>query len=243
MLALWKKEVMAFFSSLTGYLVAGVFLVITALFLWFIPGNMNIPLGGYATLDALFWIAPWIYLFLVPAVTMRLLADELRGGTIELLLTNPITYWQVVGAKYLAGVTLVLISLLPTLLYFLTVHFLAQPVGNIDHGAIWGSYIGLVLLAAVYTAIGLFTSSLTDNQIVAFLMAVVLSYFFYDGFAALASLPGLGSVSGILVAMGIDEHYQSISRGVIDSRDLVYFVSVIAFFLVLTKTVLGSRRW
>jgi ABC-2 type transport system permease protein len=243
MLALWKKEVMAFFSSLTGYLVAGVFLIITALFLWFIPGNMNIPFGGYATLDALFLIAPWIYLFLVPAITMRLFADELRGGTIELLLTNPITYWQVVVAKYLAGVTLVLISLFPTLLYFLSVHFLAQPVGNIDHGAIWGSYIGLVLLAAVYAAIGLFTSSLTDNQIVAFLMAVVLSYFFYDGFAALASLSGLGAVSGVLVSMGIDNHYQSISRGVIDSRDLFYFAAVIAFFLVLTKTVLGSRRW
>ena len=133
MVALWIKEVMAFFSSVTGYLVAGVFLLMTALFLWIIPGNLNIPFGGYATLDSLFWIAPWLYLFLVPAVTMRLLADEKRSGTIELLLTNPITDWQLVFGKYLAGVTLVVISLLPTLVYFYSVHQLSQPVGNIDH--------------------------------------------------------------------------------------------------------------
>lgn len=234
---------MMFFSSLTGYLVAGVFLVVTALFLWFVPGTMNIPLGGYASLESLFMLAPWIYLFLVPAVTMRLLAEERRQGTMELLLTHPLTDWQVVGAKYLAGLSLVLLSLLPTLVYFFSVSQLAQPVGNIDHGAIWGSYIGLVLLAAVYAAVGLFTSSLSDNQLVAFLLAVVLCYFFYDGFAALASLQGLGQASVFINNLGIDAHYQSISRGVVDLRDLAYFLGVIALFLALTRLELGSRRW
>lgn len=243
MVALWIKEVMAFFSSVTGYLVAGVFLLMTALFLWIIPGNLNIPFGGYATLDSLFWIAPWLYLFLVPAVTMRLLADEKRSGTIELLLTNPITDWQLVFGKYLAGVTLVVISLLPTLVYFYSVHQLSQPIGNIDHGAIWGSYIGLVLLAAIYVAIGLFASSLTDNQIVAFVLAVVVCYFFYSGFQAMAAMPTLRFMSAFLIMMGIDEHYQSISRGVVDSRDLLYFAGVILFFLALTRTVIGSRKW
>ncbi|TCO07321.1 gliding motility-associated ABC transporter permease subunit GldF [Natronoflexus pectinivorans] len=243
MLALWKKEVMSFFSSLTGYLVAGVFLLMTALFLWVIPGNLNIPFGGYATLDSLFWIAPWLYLFLVPAVTMRLLADEKKSGTIELLMTNPLTDWHIVLGKYLAGVTLVVISLIPTLVYFISVHYLAQPVGHIDHGAIWGSYIGLVLLAAVYASIGLFASALTENQIVSFVIAVVICFFFYSGIQSMAVLPFFRPIGGFLVQLGIDEHYQSISRGVVDSRDLVYFAGIITFFLVLTKTVLGSRKW
>ena len=243
MIALWKKEVMAFFSSITGYLVAGVFLLMTGFFLWVIPGNLNIPFGGYASLDSLFWLAPWLYLFLVPAVTMKLFSEERKSGTIELLLTKPLTDWQIVAGKYLAGVTLVIISLLPTLIYFISIHFLAQPVGNIDHGAIWGSYIGLVLLAAVYASIGVFTSSVTDNQIVAFVLAVILCFFFYNGFLAMAELPFFRPISGFLVYMGIDDHYQSISRGVVDSRDLLYFMGLIAFFLVLTKTVLGSRKW
>lgn len=242
MLALWKKEVMTFFGSLTGYLVAGVFLVILSLFLWFIPGNMNIPMGAYATLDSLFWIAPWIYLFLVPAITMRLFAEEKRGGTIELLYTYPISAWNIITAKYLAGLTLVAISLLPTLFFYFSVNQLAQPVGNLDHGAIWGSYIGLLLLASVYVAIGIFSSSLTSNQIVAFLLALVLCYFFYDGFAALAALPGPGSLSEVLLSLGIAEHYRSISRGVVDSRDFIYFLSVIVIFLLLTKVVISSKR-
>ena len=254
MFALWKKEVLAFFSSLTGYLVAGVFLLLTGLFLWVIPGNLNIPFGGYASLDSLFWLAPWLYLFLVPAVTMRLLSEERKSGTIELLLTKPLTDWSIVGGKYLAGVTLVVISLIPTLVYFFSVHSMAQPVGNIDHGAIWGSYIGLILLGAVYTSIGLFTSSVTENQIVAFVLAVLVCYIFYNGFqaigvsrglsqTAMAELPLFRPVNSFLVYLGIDSHYQSISRGVVDSRDLIYYGGVITFFLVLTKTVLSSRKW
>lgn len=243
MFALWKKEVLAFFSSLTGYLVAGVFLLMTGLFLWVIPGNLNIPFGGYASLDSLFWLAPWLFLFLVPAVTMRLLSEERKSGTIELLLTKPLTDWHIVGGKYLAGVTLVVIALIPTLVYFYSVHCMAQPVGNIDHGAIWGSYIGLVLLGAVYVSIGLFTSSVTENQIVAFVLAVLVCFFFYNGFQAMAELPVFRPASGFLAYMGINSHYQSVSRGVVDSRDLVYYGGVITFFLVLTKTILSSRKW
>lgn len=243
MIALWKKEVMTFFSSITGYLVAGVFLLMTGLFLWVIPGNLNLPLGGYASLDSLFWLAPWLYLFLVPAVTMRLLSEEQKSGTIELLLTKPLSDWHIVMGKYLAGVTLVVIALLPTLIYFFSINYLAQPVGNVDHGAIWGSYIGLVLLAAVYASIGLFTSSVTDNQIVAFVLGVILCFFFYNGFQTMAELHYFKPVNGFLVYMGIDEHYQSVSRGVVDSRDLIYFAGLITVFLVLTKTRLSSRKW
>ena len=243
MIALWKKELITFFSSITGYLVAGVFLLMTALFLWVIPGNLNIPFGGYASLDSLFWIAPWLYLFLVPAVTMRLFSEEKKSGTMELLFTKPVTDWQIVTGKYLAGLTLVVISLLPTLIYFFSVNRLAQPVGNMDIGATWGSYIGLVLLAAVYTSIGVFTSSITGNQIVAFILAVVVCFIFYNGFQAMASMSFFRPVSEFIVFMGIDEHYQSISRGVVDSRDLIYFAGIIVFFLALTRIVLESRKW
>jgi len=241
MFAIWKKEVSSFFSSVTGYLVAGVFLLVTALFLWIIPGNLNIPFGGYATLDSLFWLAPWLYLFLVPAITMRLFSEEKKGGTLELLLTKPVTDWQIVIGKYLAGLTLVIISLLPTLIYYFTVNNLAQPVGNMDHGATWGSYLGLVFLAAVYASIGVFASSVSANQVVAFIIAIAGCFFFYEGFQALATLPVFRSVSDFIIFIGISEHYQSISRGIIDSRDIVYFAGVILFFLALTKMVLGRR--
>lgn len=243
MFAICKKEIVAFFSSVTGYLVAAVFLLITALFLWIIPGQMNIPMSGYASLEPLFWLSPWLFLFLVPAVTMRLLADEKRSGTLEILLTKPLTDWQIVGGKYLAGLILVLISLLPTFIYFFSLNQMAQPVGNIDHGAIWGSYIGLLLLGAVYTSIGLFTSSITSNQIVAFITAAVLTFIFYYGFEALSAIPLFKSSSVWLVNLGIDEHYQSISRGVVDFRDLTYFITVIVLFLTLTKLMISRKRW
>lgn len=221
----------------------GVFLVLTGLFLWVIPGEMNILFGGYATLDSLFYLAPWLYLFLVPAVTMRLFADEKRTGTIELLYTRPLTEFHIVLAKYLAGLSLVVISLLPTLVYFYTVVQLGNPVGNIDYGGTWGSFIGLLFLAGIYVAIGVFCSSLTDNQIVSFVIAVLLSFVFYDGFDALSQVVSGNSLQSFIVYLGIDEHYQSMSRGVLDSRDLLYFVSVITLFLYLTRTMLSSRKW
>jgi len=242
MFAILKKEVITFFSSITGFLVAGVFLLASALFLWVIPGNLNIPFGGYATLDSLFWLAPWLYLFLVPAITMRLFSEEKKSGTMEILLTKPVTDWQIITGKYLAGLTLVIVSLLPTLIYYLSVNYLAQPVGNMDHGATWGSYSGLVLLAAVFVSIGVFTSSVSNNQAIAFVFAVAGCFFFYEGFQAIASVPFFRSIAHFITFIGIDEHYQSISRGIIDSRDIIYFACVIIFFLSLTKIMLGRRK-
>lgn len=243
MLALFKKEILTFFSSITGYLVVIVFLVVTSLFLWVVPGDLNILYSDYASLEPLFYIAPWIYLFLVPAVTMRLFAEEKKSGTIELLLTRPLKEFQIVMAKYLAGVTLVIISLLPTFIFYFSVNQLSNPVGNMDYGATWGSYIGLFFLAAVYVSIGVFSSSLSDNQIVSFVIAVLLCFVFFYGFEALASVPSLKNKSSVLAFLGINDHYKSISRGVVDTRDVVYFISVIVLFIYLTKTVLNSRKW
>ncbi len=243
MFAIFKKEIILFFSSLTGYLVAGLFLLVSSLFLWIIPGQMNIPMSGYATLEPLFWIAPWLFLFLVPAVTMRLFADEKRSGTLEILLTKPLRDWEIVGGKYFAGLLLVVVSIIPTFVFFYSLHRMAQPIGNVDHGAIWGSYLGLFLLGAIYTSIGLFASAITSNQIVSFVISVTITFFFYSGFDALATIPTLKSISSFLVQFGIDEHYQSISRGVVDSRDLLYFIGVSVLFLALTKLSITKKRW
>ncbi len=243
MLQLLKKEINSFFSSLIGYIVIIVFLLITALFLWIFPGEFNILDNGYSTLDPLFVLAPWVFLFLVPAVTMRLFADEKKSGTIELLFTKPFTDFEIILAKYLSGLVLVMFSLIPTLIYFISVYFLGSETGNIDTGGTWGSYIGLFFLAAIYVAIGLFASSLTENQIISFLIGVVLSLFFYIGFEEISSLTFLESVSETILNLGINEHYKSISRGVLDIRDLVYFIGVVALFLFTTKTVLESRKW
>ncbi|MCU4175124.1 gliding motility-associated ABC transporter permease subunit GldF [Carboxylicivirga sp. N1Y90] len=242
MLALLKREISSFFSSIIGALVISVFLLITGLFLWVLPGDLNIIFGGYASLESLFYLAPWVYLFLVPAVTMRLFADERKMGTLDLLLTRPISEMQIVLSKYLAGLILVAISLLPTLLYVFSVVRLGNPVGNLDMGGTWGSYIGLFFLAAVYVAIGTFSSSLSDNQIVAFVIAVVLCFTFYTGFDSLAALPGLKSMSETIRMIGIDSHYSSVSRGVLDSRDIIYFLSLIFFFVFLTKFVLSNQK-
>lgn len=243
MIALWKKELITFFSSLTGTLVIAVFLVLNGLFLWFIPGNLNILFGGYANLDGLFYLAPWLYLFLVPAVTMRLFADEKKSGTIELLLTRPLSDTQVVLGKFLAGFSLVVLSLIPTLIYFYSVMQLAQPAGNVDTGAVWGSYIGLVLLAGAYVSIGIFTSAVTDNQIIAFVLAALLAFVFYNGFEALASVPFFSGIDSVLVRLGIASHYQSVSRGVVDLRDILYFAGLMTVFLGMSKLVLSSRKW
>ena len=187
MYSLFKKEIKTFLGSLIGYLAVLVFLLVTGLFLWIFPGNYNIPDNNYATLQGLFTLAPWLYLFLVPAITMRMFADEKRSGTIEILLTRPLADFQLVMAKFLAGLVLVVFSLLPTLLYFLSVYLLGNPVGSIDTGATWGSFMGLFFLATIYVAIGIFASSLTDNQIVSFIFGMSLSFIFYLGFEFVAS--------------------------------------------------------
>lgn len=242
MSALFKRELMSFFSTITGGLVVVVFLVLTGLFIWVIPGEFNVLYGGYATLESLFYLAPWVYLFLIPAVTMRLFADEKKAGTLDLLMTRPVTEYEVVIAKYMAGLTVVIISLLPTLLYYFSVYRLGNPVGNIDAGGTLGSYIGLVLLAGVYTSIGVFSSTLSDNQIVAFVVAVLLSFLFYSGFDSLAQVPGLKSVADYIQSIGIEQHYTSIRRGVVDTRDVAYFFSVIIFFLFVSRQVIAHRK-
>lgn len=243
MYTLFKKEISSFFSSLTGYIVIIVFLIINGLFIWIFPGVNNVLEIGYASLDGLFTIAPWVFLFLAPAVTMRMFSDEKKTGTIELLLTRPLSDFQILFAKFLAALSLVLFSLLPTLIYFYSVYKLGNPVGNIDTGGTWGSYIGLFFLAAIYVSIGVLSSSITDNQIVAFITGMLICFTMYIGFDYLSELGALKSVNGFVINLGINEHYKSMSRGVIDSRDMIYFISAIAFFLLLTKTKLQSRKW
>ena len=243
MFSLLKKEIQSFLGSLIGYIVIIVFLTIMGLMLWVFPSDYNIMGNEYATLGALFSLAPWVFMFLIPAVTMRLFADENRTGTIELLLTKPLTDLQIIIAKYLAGFLLVLFSLLPTLVYYVTVYQLGTPVGNIDQGGTWGSYLGLLFLASGFVAIGLFASALSDNQVISFIIAVFVSFFFYIGFDFISSLELLGSFDLLIQKLGISEHYGSMSRGVIDSRDALYFLSLIAFFFMLTKLKLSSRNW
>lgn len=243
MLSLLKKEIQSFLGSLIGYIVIIVFLTIIGLVLWVFPGDLNVLDGEYASLGALFNLAPWVFMFLIPAVTMRLFAEENRTGTIEQLLTKPLTDLQIIAAKYLAGFVLVLFSLIPTLIYFLSVYYLGSPQGNIDQGGMWGSYLGLLFLAAGFVAIGLFSSSLSDNQVISFIIAVFLSFICFIGFDFIGSLGFLGSVDLLIIKLGINEHYTSMSRGVIDSRDAIYFFSLIGFFIMLTKLKLASRNW
>lgn len=243
MYAIFIKEVQSFFSTLTGYIAAIVFLVSIGLIMWVFPGQLNVLDSGYATLDTLFAIAPWVFLFLVPAITMRTFAEEKRAGTIELLLTRPVSDIQLVMGKYLASVVLVLIILLPALIFYLSVYLLGSPIGNIDTGGTWGSFIGLFFLASAYAAVGVFASSITDNQIVSFLLAVAIALIVYTGFDSLATLGIFAGIKYMLTGMSIHEHYSSMSRGVIDTRDVVYFVCLSAIFVLATRTALQSRKW
>ena len=240
---LYKKEIRAFLSSLIGYIAICVFLLLVGLFLWILPTDSNLLNNGYAGLDSLFELAPWVFLFLIPSITMRSFADEKKAGTIEFLLTKPLTDMQIILAKYLAGITLVLFSLLPTLIYYYSIYKLGNPIGNIDSGGTWGSYIGLFFLASAFTSIGIFASSLSDNQIIAFILSVFLCFFSYIGFEYISRLDLFGKVDDFILSIGINDHYISMSRGVIDTRDIVYFLSLISLFTLLTKTSLESRKW
>ena len=238
MFAILKKEFSSFFASPTAYLVIGVFLLINGLFLWIFKDDFNILNAGFADLNPFFFLAPWVFLFLIPAITMKSFADEFSNGTIELLKTKPISDWQIVVGKFWASLLLVVVALIPTLTYVYTVYSLGNPVGNIDFGSTVGSYIGLLFLAATYTAIGLFTSTLSKNQIVAFILGVFITFFLYYGFDAISN--SLGNDLTIK-KLGINEHFKSISRGVIDTRDVIYFLSVTFFFLFITKTRLENE--
>jgi len=241
--SLFRKEIKTFLGSLIGYLAVLVFLLVTGLFLWVFPGDYNIPDSGYATLEGLFSLAPWLYLFLVPAITMRFFADEKRSGTIEILLTRPISDFKLVMAKFLAGMVLVIFSLLPTLLYFLSVYLLGNPIGSIDTGATWGSFAGLFFLAMIYVAIGVFASSLTDNQIVSFILAMVLSFIFFLGFDFIASSEVPYILEQILNWFSINTHYLSASRGVLDLQDMVYFFGMTFLFLFSTALLVRKGKF
>ncbi len=243
MFAILRKEISGFFSSLTGYIVIVVFLLINSLFMWIFPGEWNIFDTGYAGLDTLFFLSPWVFLFLVPAVTMRMIAEEKRLGTLELIYSRPITERGIIWGKYLASIILVFLALLPGLIYYISVYMLGDPPGNLDRGGTAGAFIGLFFLASVYASAGIFASSVTDNQVVAFILAVFICFVLFMGFDSFAYLPGLKKIDEFVIRLGINEHYKSMSRGVIDIKDAVYFAAVALIFNEGTRLVLLSRKW
>jgi len=243
MYSLYRKEINSYLSSLIGYIFIGVFLVIAGLFIWVFPNLNNVFFTNLASLQGLFNTAKFLFLFLVPAITMRTFAEEKRSGTLELLLTKPLTDTQIITAKFLASLTLLVIALLPTLIYVVSVYNLGSPPGNIDLGSTWGSYLGLIFLGATFISIGIFSSSITTNQIVAFVLAAPLCFILYFGFEFIYEFEVLGNFGVIIKKIGIDYHYNSISRGVIDTRDLLYFISVTLIFLIATRIILMSRKW
>ena len=238
MFSILKKEFNSFFASTMAYLVMGVFLLINGLFLWVFKSDFNILNAGFSDVNSFFYLAPWFFLLLIPAITMKSFADEFNKGTIELLKTKPISNWQIVMGKFSASVLLVIVALVPTFTYIFTIYQLGNPLGNIDFGSIIGSYMGLLFLAITYTAIGLFTSTLSKNQIVAFISGVLITFILFEGFDAISNLIG-NDLS--LKQLGIKKHFKSISRGVIDTRDILYFISVTVFFLDLTKIRLDNE--
>ena len=240
MWSICKKELGQFFSNLTGYITIILFLLVNGIFL-FVLNDSNIFDFGYASLDKFFELAPWILLFLVPAITMRTLADEFKGGTFEILQTRPLSKWQIVLGKYISILIVLLFVIIPTIIYIITIKVLSAQ-GGIDSGGILGSYIGLFLLAAVFAAIGLCFSGFTNNAVVAFLISAFACLILYFGFNALSRLPFFANGLDYYIEMlGIDFHYRSISRGVMDSRDMIYFFSIIFLFLLITVKNLHKK--
>jgi ABC-2 type transport system permease protein len=242
MRSIYLKEIRSFLSSLIAYIVMLVFLLATGLFTWVLP-DYNIFDYGYANLDTLFSMAPWLFMFLISAITMRSLSEEKKTGTIEIITTRPVSDLQIIAGKYLAGITLVVFTILPTLIYFVTIYQLGAPKGNLDIGAIIGSYIGLFFLASCFVAIGMFSSALSDNQIVSFIFSLFLCFLFYNFFDLIADFKLLGTWDSVVASLGINAHYQSISRGVVDSRDLMYFLGFDLIFIWASKTIFESRKW
>ncbi len=234
MLAIFKREVQSFFTSPIGYLVIGLFLTLNGLFLWVFKGPFNIFEAGFANLDNFFLLAPWVFLFLIPAITMKSFSEERKLGTLELLFIKPISLWQTVAGKFLGTFTLAVLALIPTLLYVYCVSQLGTTVGNLDMGVVIGSYFGVLFLIATYSAIGLFCSAITENQIVAFILALVVCFLLYYGFEGISTLFSNGDFSLFVQNWGMKAHFESIARGVIDTKDLVYFIALSLFFLYLT---------
>ena len=240
MKALLFREIKSFFGSPIGYLVIAIFLILNGLFLWIFDGEYNILNSGFADLSPFFTISPWILIFLIPAVTMRSFSDEMKQGTLELLLTKPLSIWQIVNGKFFGAVLLIVFAIIPTFIYIYIISSLGIPEGNLDMGSTIGSYFGLLFLISGYSAIGIFTSTLSDNQIVAFLIAVFLCFIFYFGFDGIATY--LPSIENFISNLGMNSHFKSMSRGVIDTRDLLYFVSITILFLSLTVFKLKSLK-
>ncbi len=234
------REIKSFFGSPIGYLVIAIFLIINGLFLWVFEGDYNILNTGFADLTPFFTLSPWILIFLIPAVTMRSFSDEKKQGTLELLLTKPLSIWQIVNGKFLGAFLLIIMAIIPTLIYVAVISDLGMPSGNIDMGSTIGSYFGLLFLIATYCAIGIFTSTLSDNQIVAFIIAVFMCFFLYFGFEGLATISP--AFTNFISALGMQNHYKSMSRGVIDTRDILYFGSATVLFLSLTVYNLKSFK-
>ena len=236
------KEFNGFLNSLIAYVVIGVFLSVIGLLMWVFP-DTSILDYGYADMDTLFSLGPYVFVFLIPAITMRSFAEERKLGTLEFLFTKPLSIGAILGGKFLAAVALVLLSLAPTAVYCWSVYQLGEPAGNLDMPGIIGSYIGLILLGAVFCAVGIFSSALATNQIVSFIIGAILSLAIYSGFDSFSGLITNGAMALTLKQAGILYHYQSMGRGLIDSRDLVYFLSATGLILLITKTILSSRQW
>jgi ABC-2 type transport system permease protein len=243
MLAIFKREITSFFASPIAYLVVGLFLLFNGLFLWVFRDGFNIMDYGFADLSNFFLLSPWVFLFLIPAITMKSFAEERKLGTIELLFIKPLSMWQIAMGKFLAALVLAVIALLPTLLYAYTIQELVAPEGRLDMGMTLGSYLGLLFLIANYIAIGIFTSSVTDNQIVAFISGLVLCFVFYYGFEALSTLFGDGGMVLFIRQLGMKSRVDSIARGVLDSRDIIYFLSLAGLFLYMATIQLKSLRF
>ena len=240
MKAILLREINSFFGSPIGYLVIAIFLIINGLFLWVFDGDFNILNSGFADLSPFFTLAPWIFIFLIPAVTMRSFSDEKKQGTLELLLTKPLSVASIVNGKFFAALLLIAIALVPTLLYVWVIYGLGLPEGNIDLGSTIGSYFGLFFLVAAYASIGIFTSTLSDNQIVAFILAVFLCFVFYFGFEGIATY--FGTFQNSVSSIGMDTHFKSMARGVLDTRDIIYFVTITILFLALTTYKLKALK-
>ena len=240
MKAILFREIRSFFGSPIGYLVIAIFLILNGLFLWVFNGEYNILDSGFADLSPFFTISPWILLFLIPSVTMRSFSDEMKQGTLELLLTKPLSIWEIVGGKFFGAFLLIVIAIIPTFIYVYVLYGLGIPVGNIDMGSTMGSYFGLLFLISGYTAIGVFTSTLSENQIVAFIVSVFLCFILYFGFQGVASQ--FKDWQELIAFFGMDYHFKSMSRGVIDTRDTIYFVSITLLFLSLTVYKLKSLK-
>jgi ABC-2 type transport system permease protein len=236
------KEINVFLNSLIAYIIVAVFLTGIGLLLWVFPETSVLDYG-YADMSSFFSLCPYIFMFLIPAITMRMFSEEKRAGTMELLLTRPIRDIDIILGKYLAGVFLVLFSLFPTILYYFTISYLGNPPGNIDTAGVIGSYFGLFLLGAVFTSIGIFSSSFTENQVTAFIIAVFLSFLLYFGFGAISGIGLFSGFADLIDQFGILYHYNSMSKGLIDTRDVIYFLSIISAMLLLTNLILRSRKW